>query len=98
MNMILYLDVPYAEKDLAKSHGARWDPTRKRWYTFDTADLRPLLKWVPEHLKKPVNGGSKLSDPTALKKPIKQNRKNRRAHVRRMQHQPMEANSVPRTS
>lgn len=29
----LYLDVPYKEKDEAKSLGARWDPEKKKWYT-----------------------------------------------------------------
>lgn len=37
-----WLDVPYAEKDAAKAHGARWDPQARRW--FDprptTAELR----------------------------------------------------------
>jgi hypothetical protein len=28
----IWLDVPYAEKDDAKAHGARWEPTAKRWY------------------------------------------------------------------
>jgi Domain of unknown function (DUF5710) len=28
----VYLDVPYAEKGLAKALGARWDPTVKCWY------------------------------------------------------------------
>jgi len=49
-----YLDVPYAEKDAAKAHGARWDPNARRWY-----DPRPpspgLDRWtaraeVPELL------------------------------------------------
>ncbi|MCY9783131.1 DUF5710 domain-containing protein [Nocardiopsis sp. EMB25] len=28
----IWLDVPYAEKDLAKAEGARWDPRVRRWY------------------------------------------------------------------
>ncbi|MGO4630388.1 DUF5710 domain-containing protein [Streptomyces sp. 2RAF24] len=28
----IWLDVPYSEKDQAKTAGARWDPTAKRWY------------------------------------------------------------------
>lgn len=28
----VYLRVPFADKDVAKSHGARWDPGRKKWY------------------------------------------------------------------
>jgi ribonuclease HI len=30
----IYLSVPYAEKDVAKSLGARWCPSEKKWYTF----------------------------------------------------------------
>lgn len=40
-----WLDVPYAEKDAAKAHGARWDPEARRWY-----DPRPatpgLAQWA----------------------------------------------------
>lgn len=41
-----WLDVPYAEKDKAKSLGARWDAREKRWYAPAgvTAELRP---WAP---------------------------------------------------
>lgn len=28
----VYLDVPYAEKDYAKEHGAKWDPKKKTWW------------------------------------------------------------------
>jgi hypothetical protein len=28
----IWLDVAFAEKDEAKAHGARWDPTGRRWY------------------------------------------------------------------
>lgn len=28
----IWLDVPYKDKDLAKGHGARWDPAARRWY------------------------------------------------------------------
>lgn len=31
----VYLDVPFARKDEAKSMGARWDPQEKSWYAFD---------------------------------------------------------------
>ncbi|MCZ7458227.1 DUF5710 domain-containing protein [Streptomyces sp. WMMC940] len=29
----VWLDVPFAEKDEAKAHGARWDTRAKRWYS-----------------------------------------------------------------
>lgn len=44
-NTRVYLDVPYAEKDAAKTLGARWDQAAKRWY-----DPRPpsagLDRWA----------------------------------------------------
>lgn len=41
-----WLDVPYSQKDQAKAHGARWDPTAKRWY--DPRPPTPALQpWAP---------------------------------------------------
>lgn len=34
------LQVPYSEKDLAKSLGARWDVSMTSWYVPDGVDLR----------------------------------------------------------
>ena len=28
----VYVDVPYSEKEDAKTYGAKWDPKRKKWY------------------------------------------------------------------
>jgi hypothetical protein len=41
-----WLDVPYDEKDRAKSAGARWDPQARRWYApgLVTAGLQ---RWAP---------------------------------------------------
>ena len=38
----LYLDVPFPEKELAKTQGAAWDTEHKRWYVLDA---------IPEPLK-----------------------------------------------
>jgi Domain of unknown function (DUF5710) len=49
----LWLDVPYAEKDAAKSAGARWDPDQRRWYAPRVALLPELARWesrIPELL------------------------------------------------
>ncbi|MDG6346382.1 DUF5710 domain-containing protein [Glaesserella parasuis] len=40
-----YLNVPYAEKDEAKSLGAKWDKFKKKWYM-------PAGKELPDGLKK----------------------------------------------
>ncbi|MGW5876083.1 DUF5710 domain-containing protein [Nocardiopsis terrae] len=40
----IWLDVPYAEKDLAKAEGARWDPRARRWYAPGPG-LAGLERW-----------------------------------------------------
>lgn len=39
-----WLEVPYTEKDEAKSHGARWDPEARRWYA-PQAGMTALDRW-----------------------------------------------------
>lgn len=51
--MITYLEVPYVQKDIAKTLGARWDPVRKKWYVSDVKDISKFMRWMPKHLKKP---------------------------------------------
>ena len=43
---MVLLNVPYAEKDAAKALGARWNPTRRRWYVPDGVAAEPFAKWV----------------------------------------------------
>lgn len=43
---MVFLNVPYAEKDAAKALGARWNPTRRRWYVPDGAATEPFAKWI----------------------------------------------------
>ena len=43
---MVFLTVPYAEKDAAKALGARWNPTRKRWYVPDGVATEPFAKWL----------------------------------------------------
>ena len=42
-----YLAVPYAEKDQAKAHGAKWDREAKAWFAPAGTDLAPLNAWLP---------------------------------------------------
>ena len=44
-----FLNVPYAEKDQARELGARWNPTRKRWYVPDGVALEPFERWLPKN-------------------------------------------------
>lgn len=42
-----FLAVPFAEKNLAKAAGAKWDVENKSWFAPEGADLAALEKWVP---------------------------------------------------
>lgn len=44
-----FLDVPFREKDQAKSLGARWDAVSKKWYIPDSFDgeIELFQKWLP---------------------------------------------------
>ena len=46
--MSLLLNVPYAEKDEAKSLGARWNPELKKWYVADKKDYHKFTKWYKD--------------------------------------------------
>jgi hypothetical protein len=41
-----FLKVPYAEKDQAKSLGARWNQDRKLWYVPDGVEETPFAQWI----------------------------------------------------
>jgi hypothetical protein len=43
---MMFLTVPYAEKDQARELGARWNPTRKRWYVPDGVATEPFARWM----------------------------------------------------
>ncbi|WP_101254571.1 DUF5710 domain-containing protein [Streptomyces barkulensis] len=41
----VWLDVPFSEKDEAKRHGARWDPSARRWYA-PRPGMEGLGRWA----------------------------------------------------
>ena len=43
-----YLDVKYADREMAKRLGARWDPSVQRWYCPAGSPLATILKWRAE--------------------------------------------------
>lgn len=53
--MRIDLEVPYSEKDQAKSMGARWDGIKKCWYIKDKESLDPFMQWMPSYLTAPHN-------------------------------------------
>ncbi len=64
------LNVPYKEKDEAKSHGARWNPAAKHWYIPEGVDDEPFAKWrdgAPE----PVKQAEQISKPVSKDLPDK---------------------------
>jgi hypothetical protein len=43
---VLYLKVPFAEKDEAKALGARWDAAKKKWYVPAGKDPELFSQWT----------------------------------------------------
>jgi hypothetical protein len=41
----IYLDVPYAQKDSAKTLGAKWDAIAKKWYVPPGKDIMLFANW-----------------------------------------------------
>jgi hypothetical protein len=44
---VVFLNVPFAEKDGVKALGARWDAASKKWYVPQGKDLEPFTRWLP---------------------------------------------------
>lgn len=45
----IFLDIPYSDREIAKKAGAKWHPTKKRWYYKDAKSLPPALyKYLPK--------------------------------------------------
>ncbi|MES2126588.1 MAG: DUF5710 domain-containing protein [Pseudomonadota bacterium] len=43
---MIFLKVPFAEKDEAKALGARWNGARKAWYVPDGQSTAPFERWL----------------------------------------------------
>lgn len=48
---MLILEVPFIEKEQAKSLGAKWDPIKKKWYVPAGVDADLFSKWWPDDFK-----------------------------------------------
>lgn len=42
----IYLKVSFAEKDLVKNEGGRWDNEQKKWYFLSNMDIKKFEKWL----------------------------------------------------
>ena len=41
---LVYLNVPYDDKDIVKSKGAKWDASTKTWFTYaGNAELKSYM-------------------------------------------------------
>jgi hypothetical protein len=58
---MIVLKVPFAEKDEAKSLGARWNAARKVWYVPDGQASAPFERWITSEVL------DKLSPPSKAK-------------------------------
>lgn len=45
---VIYLDVPFREKDDAKELGARWDAEERKWYIPKGKDSNPFQQWFQD--------------------------------------------------
>lgn len=43
---MLFLNVPYEQKDRAKNLGAQWNPTRKKWFVNDRSEYAKFIEWI----------------------------------------------------
>lgn len=66
----LALNVPYAEKDKAKSLGARWSVPQRVWYVPYGVDINLFKAWWPEQLKQAAG----LAKPPKAKAPVKKSK------------------------
>ena len=57
-----YLNVPFAQKDAAKSLGARFDGAVKRWYVDEGRDLAVFAQWLPTPVEAPSPPSSSSTD------------------------------------
>lgn len=44
------LVVPFAEHELVRKLGARWDDVRKTWYAENVSNMIDFMRWMPDHL------------------------------------------------
>jgi hypothetical protein len=58
---MMFLKVPYAEKDKAKALGARWNAERKAWYIPDGTAATPFEQWLTGSSDVPAAAAAKGS-------------------------------------
>lgn len=61
-----YLVSSFADKDLVKALGARWDPARRQWYVPQGRELAPFAQWLPTGHALEVSTSTALVDTSSL--------------------------------
>ena len=56
------LNVPFKEKDEAKSLGARWNPTAKHWYIPEGLADAPFAKWLDGAISNTTDAAPPMSE------------------------------------
>ena len=59
----IYIDVPFSEKEEAKSLGARWDRQKKSWYIPSGLNEQNFSKWLAESSSQKLSPSYEIIDP-----------------------------------
>jgi hypothetical protein len=59
LDEIIYLEVPFAEKDEVKKLGGQYEPVIKKWHAKPGDDIRKFLEWLPTEDFKRLTGYDK---------------------------------------
>jgi len=63
---MIFLKVPFKEKEKAKRLGAKWDPVAKAWYLPEGVNPNSFSQWLPEHVAKVAVADVSVSDNLAV--------------------------------
>jgi hypothetical protein len=64
---IIYLNVPFAQKDAAKALGARWDAANKKWYIPSGKNVALFAQWQPDATRQTATSQAKIDKPSSAK-------------------------------
>lgn len=57
---VMFLDVPFAEKNDAKRLGAKWDAAMRKWFVPHGVDVNRFSRWWPDTLKQEMKPFGRL--------------------------------------
>jgi len=65
-----FINVPFKQKDEAKTLGAKWDRQSSSWYVPAGVALTPFNKWIPEATPPAVDRPDKITDQSRDNNPV----------------------------